>query len=91
MPREIYNVGDTISPLSTLDLNSGQWKAYVIIRGESIEGLPTWNVFKTTNKYLLKQLQKQKFIFTGGDMATVTSSIRIYKDGKLIFEKRVNS
>jgi hypothetical protein len=89
MPKEVHNAGDTIKPLSKLDITTGQWKAYVIISRDdkgTIKELPKWNVFKTDNKNILQQLQQQKFISSGGDIATATSSIRIYKDGELMFE-----
>lgn len=43
----------------------------------------------TAKPYVLNQISKWKFIYNGGDLATVTSTILVYKDGTLVDQQGI--
>ncbi len=85
-----FHVGDTIQPLKKFDFNKDNWEAYIVISKEDYTDLNRYikkvNCLKTTNKDVLQKMkQTWLFIYQGSDMATVTSSIYLLKNGKLVF------
>ena len=84
-------IGDTINPFHDFDFDKGSWEAIVFFSSSDIESLPSdipkYSCLYTTKKALLKEIQKNwKFIYSGGDLATVTSSFYILQNGKIVFE-----
>jgi hypothetical protein len=83
-----YNEGDTVTISSLYDgfvLDDGKWTAYLILSRSDLNDLasemPNGTVFKSTDKKLLRQLVTQpKFIYTGGDLATVQSQLLIFNE-----------
>lgn len=89
-----YKNGDTISPLKKFDFDNGEWTAYIFINSNDMtdisKELPKGCRYKTNDLLLLKQMQREwRFIYTGGDVATVTSSILLLKDGKKVFDSGI--
>jgi hypothetical protein len=85
--------GDTIKPLEKFDFDKGSWVAYLLLNNDKTNlssEMPKGKCFKTTNIAVLKQMQSEwKFSYSGGDVATIESSIIIYNDGKKVFESGI--
>mgnify|MGYP000396746341 CR=1 FL=1 len=90
---EPYNFtsGDTIQPLSKYNFSNGRWKSYVIMSSNDIINIPSSlksaRCLVTEDTFILKEMQKKwRFIFAGGDMATIESKLYLYKDRELVFK-----
>lgn len=90
---EDYSMGDTISPFKHFDFSKGDWKAYILIHKNDSNFLPSEmgeGVLKTTDKHLLQCMKHTwKFIYTGGDVATVQSEIILCQNGILVFRSGI--
>lgn len=89
-----YQKGDTIKPFEKFDFDKGEWIAYLFISKDDEKDfskkMPNGSRFKTTDVQLLMQMQKEWiFIYTGADIATVTSSIILYNNGKQVFNSGI--
>lgn len=87
-------IGDTIRPLDNFDFTKNEWKAYLYISRDDFHDLHSSikkvNCLKTDDRFLLKKMkQTWTFIYQGGDLATVTSYINIYKNGLLVFSSGI--
>ena len=82
--------GQSVSPLSGFDFNSGKWSAYLLMSNEDyklIKGDLIGCKLMTNDISILDRLKKEcEFTYTDGDIATVTSSFILYKDGNKVFE-----
>lgn len=83
-----------LNPLSNLDFESGEWAAYLHIDSadftELSGGLARFPCLVTTDISVLRKMKKGwNMVAQGGDIATVTSSILIFKDGQLEFESGI--
>lgn len=88
------NKGDTVNPLSEFDLNKGNWSAYIVISRSDFKDLNLLitkaRCLKTTNIEVLKKMKKEwNFIYKGEDVATVESSIYIFRNSKLVFHSAI--
>ncbi|SUC11669.1 hypothetical protein [Prevotella pallens] len=90
---ENYIKGQSINPLNNFNFNSGKWEAYLLLSNddyELIKGDLCSNKLFTDDISILNILKKRcKFIYTGGDLSTVTSSFILYKNGTRVFETGV--
>src|SRR5688500_568021 len=82
------------NPLNGYKLNEGDWAVYLIIDKNDFEKLTpelkARKVWKASSISVLEDMQVTwNFKHTGGDMATVSSSIVIVHDGKIVFESGV--
>jgi hypothetical protein len=81
---------DLVAPLAGLDLDSGEWSAYLLLDladFRELRGELRWNCLKLTDRDELKQIQQQlRAPATGADVATVTSRFVLLRDGKLAFD-----
>lgn len=89
-----FQKGDTIQVLENYNFDNGDWRAYILIEPEDSDNfskeLPKGRILKTTDKELLKRMQKDwKFIYIGGDFATVQSRLIIYKDDNIVFQSNI--
>ena len=76
-----YTKGDTIKPFKDFDFNKGNWKAYLVINIYDFRDLNKLinktTCLKTTDINLLNKMKRDwQFIYTNGDVATVTSRAR---------------
>jgi hypothetical protein len=89
----MYKIGDTVNPFAKFNFDKGKWIAYLIISKNDKRDLQdgVWvGKFKTDDKMLLKQMQNNlRFIYYGGDMATVESKMILYNDGNRFFESGI--
>ena len=85
-----YIKGQSINPLSDFDFNSGKWSAYLLVSNEDykfIKGNLSGNKLFTNDISVLNLLKKEcEFTYTDGDLATVTSSFILYKNGIKVFD-----
>lgn len=90
----IYSIGDTIKPFSDFNFDSGEYVAYLVIDETDFvdlhEEITHKKHLKTQDVSVLKEMQKEwVFIYRERDLATVTSSLYILKEGKLIFSSGI--
>lgn len=90
MNKEL-NVGDTISPLKNIKINS----VYLVFSRNDIKELPIGisknKVLMTNEKEILEELSKIfVFKYTGKDLATCESYICIYNSNELIFKSTLS-
>lgn len=87
---ETYIKGQSINPLKDFDFNSGKWSAYLLMSNEDykfIKGNLIGSKLVTNDISILNRLKNEcEFTYTDGDIATVTSSFVLYKDGYKVFE-----
>ena len=86
--------GEVFNPLTNLNFRQGKWTAYLIISKDDYNDInpeiPKACCLKTTDKNVLQKIKKEwLFKYNEADLATVESSIRIYKDGQLMFESGI--
>jgi hypothetical protein len=85
--------GDTIKPFEKFNFDKGSWVAYLFLNNDNTNlssEMPKGKCFKTTNINVLKQMQDEwKFLYSGGDVATIESSIILYNNGKKVFESGI--
>lgn len=88
-----YNKGERLNPLSGFDFNSDEWVAYLLVSNEDYNTVKRdliGSKLVTKNIAVLNFLKKEcEFIYTDGDIATVTSSFVLYKNGIKVFETGV--
>ena len=78
------------NPLSAFDFGAGEWTAYLVLDSHDLENLPgdvtKHRCLKTTDSAVLNQLRDSwNDLKEGGDVATVTSAIMLFRNGKLVF------
>ncbi len=88
-----HKPGDIFRPFPKMNFKKSRYVAYVLIDPsdwrERAPSLPRCNCLYTTDTSLLGRLSKMKFEYTGGDIATASSCILIYENGKLIFDSAI--
>lgn len=87
-----YQKGDTVNVLKGFDFDAMQYTAYVIRNDSYVikNDLPWGKVFKTTDKELLKEMQKNmRFVYSAGDMSTVENQFILMEGGKIAFSANV--
>ncbi|HSI62936.1 MAG TPA: hypothetical protein VLE43_07445 [Candidatus Saccharimonadia bacterium] len=88
-PRD-WSADSQVNPLTEFNLDEGKWTAVIAFSMEDRFRKP-WsyaygNILCTSDRAVLKQLQSVAFHVTPADVATVTSGLYLYKDGKLMYE-----
>lgn len=82
-----FNKGDTVTPFHNIDL-SLEISIIVKVSNEDLEEvssqIPKATFFKTSNKTVIEKVRDWNFRYTGGDMATVSSSLMIFQNNKQI-------
>lgn len=67
---------------------------YVVLNNEERKHfssqVPKWNVLKSNDSALIKDLLNCKFKYTGSDVSTLQSSIYIYSENNLVFESEIS-
>ena len=85
--------GDVVKPFEKFDFDKGSWVAYLLLNNSEINlssEMPKGKCFKTTDIKVLKQMQNEWiFSYSGGDVATIESSIILYNNGKKVFESGI--
>lgn len=89
-----FKLGEKVNPLTDFDFNEGEWIAYLVIAGDDFAklpvGIPQATVLYSTDPHVLGSLRDQvKFRFKDSDVATVTSQLLVFKNGKLEFESGI--
>lgn len=84
-------LGDTVRPLSSFDFSKDVWKSVVVVALSDVADLPpslkSARCVFTEDPNILKKMQENwKFIYAGGDMATVESKFYLYKNATLVFK-----
>ena len=87
-----FTKGETVFPFSYIDPTEKGWKVVIEISGDDLNDLsPRIRSRKlaTTKPNVLKMVRNWKFTYSGGDLATVTSTILVYKDGTLVDQQGI--
>jgi hypothetical protein len=87
-----FSKGDTVFPFSYLSPKEKGWKVVIEISGDDYQSraLTMKSRRYSTNKpQVLRLIRNWRFVYTGGDLATVTSSILVYRDGTLVDQQGI--
>jgi hypothetical protein len=87
-----FSKGDTVTPFSFIQPDSKQWKVVIEIAGDDMEGISeqiSGRKLYTENPRVLGLIKKWRFVYNEGDLATVTSSILVYKRGSLVDQQGI--
>lgn len=89
-----HNKGDIINIFDEFDLNKGKWSVYLNLSLSDLKKLkgvlPERTCLKLTDVEVLRKMKDDwKMVYTGGDMATVESSIFIIRDGDIVFNSGI--
>jgi hypothetical protein len=92
--KKLHYDSAVFNPLNGYKFNEGDWAVYLILDKSDFEKLiPELNahkVWKASSISVLQDMQATwNFKSTGGDMATVSSTIVIVHDRKIVFESGV--
>lgn len=89
----LAEASELLLPLAGLDLDQGNWTAYLILDPhdfKSLKGRFSRNVLKLTDREVMRRMRDDwKLIRTGGDAATVGSRITFLQEGKVIFSSGI--
>lgn len=92
--NEVTKAGEEFLLLKNLDFDQGGWCAYLVLRDGDYKLLPPGikkrTCFRITNRDVLKKMKSEwKMKVTGGDIATATSSLVFFRDGKAVWESAI--
>ncbi|WP_439183392.1 hypothetical protein [Carboxylicivirga taeanensis] len=92
--KDSYIKGDTLKLIDMYDSEEGSWKIVIVInkgdRKNINKEIPQGKVFETTDTDLIKGIMKNwKFIYTGGDFATIENQLLMYCDNILVFDSGI--
>jgi hypothetical protein len=83
-----YHIGDTIYPFQRYDFGKGDWKAEILVSKDDDmqmpKGVSSKKKLMTSNIEVLKRIKDWKFKYTGGDIATISSTLRIVAENREI-------
>ncbi len=82
-----FSNGETVHPFSYIKPNEKGWKVVIEISGDDLEN-GSHNIsgrkLSSNASAVLTRISQWAFTYEGGDLATVTSSIVVYKDETLV-------
>ena len=87
-----FSKGDIVYPFDYIDPKEKGWKIVIEISGDDLRDLSKHvpgRKLTTGKPNVLKLIKKWKFVYRGGDLATVTSTILVYKDGRLVDQQGI--
>jgi hypothetical protein len=87
-----FRKGESVYPFAYIDPKEKGWKVVIEISGDDLNDLSTrvpGRKLSTTKPNVLKLIRNWKFTYSGGDLATVTSSVLVYKDGTLVDQQGI--
>lgn len=87
-----FEKGDVIFPFEYINPSETGWKVVVEISGDDLNELSTrvpGTRLSSADPVILRKVKAWRFVYTGGDLATVTSSILIYKDRELVDQQGI--
>ncbi len=92
-PTAKKTIGSMVAPLEGLDFDAGDWAAYILLEPydyvEVRKSVPR-SCLKLTDREELKRLQRELVArYTGGDVATVLSSLVIVHDRKIVYSSGI--
>lgn len=88
----VFSKGEAVYPFSYINSKEKGWKVVIEISGDDLSTLSRkipGRKLTTAKPNVLKQISRWKFIYEGGDLATVTSTILVYKDGTLVDQQGI--
>jgi hypothetical protein len=87
-----FKKGDVVYPFSYIDPSQKGWKIVIEISGDDLNDLSTrvpGSKLSTTKPSVLGLVKEWKFTYEGGDLATVTSSVLVYRNGTLVDQQGI--
>lgn len=84
--------GDTVFPFSYLNPHEKGWKVVIEISGDDMDHVATpmkGRKFSTSKPQVLKLIRAWRFVYGGGDLSTVTSSVLVYHKGTLVDQQGI--
>jgi hypothetical protein len=88
----VFQKGDTVFPFGYINPKEKGWKIIIEIAGDDLSNLSVkvpGRKLSTAKPQVLKLIRNWKFIYNGGDLATVTSTILVYRNGTLVDQQGI--
>jgi hypothetical protein len=88
----VFQRGDTVFPFGYINPKEKGWKIIIEIAGDDLSNLSVkvpGRKLSTAKPQVLKLISNWKFIYNGGDLATVTSTILVYRNGTLVDQQGI--
>jgi hypothetical protein len=87
-----FQIGEAVYPFAYINPRQKGWKVVIEISGDDLNDLSMkvpGRKLSTTKPNVLKQISGWKFTYGGGDLATVTSTILVYRNGTLVDQQGI--
>jgi hypothetical protein len=87
-----FSKGELVYPFSYINPKEKGWKVVVEIAGDDLDDLSVrvpGRRLSSSKPSVLKLIRNWKFVYSAGDLTTVTSSILVYKDGVLVDQQGI--
>lgn len=87
-----FKIGEVVYPFDYINPREKGWKVIIEISGDDLHDISrevAGRKLSTTRPHVLKMIKNWKFTYNGGDLATVTSSILVYKNGTLVDQQGI--
>ncbi|RFS17097.1 hypothetical protein [Emticicia sp. C21] len=86
--------GDSLNILEGFNFETGNWKMYLVIAESDKPGLsidmPDGKIFETTDKELLKEMQRNFYLsYQKSDVSTVESELILIRDNKFVLRANI--
>ncbi|RYU94741.1 hypothetical protein [Emticicia agri] len=86
--------GDSLNIIKGFDFETGNWKMYLVIAKSDMSSLsidmPDGNVFETTDKELLKEMQRNFYLsYEKSDVSTVESELILIREDKFVLRANI--
>jgi hypothetical protein len=87
-----FNKGDTVYPFSYIDPQEKGWRIVIEVAGDDLNNLSSkvpGRRLSTSRPRVLQLIRDWEFIYNEGDLATVTSTILVYRKGTLVDQQGI--
>jgi hypothetical protein len=87
-----FSKGDTVYPFSYINPQEKGWRIVIEVAGDDLNNLSTkvpGRRLSTSRPNVLKLVRDWKFIYNEADLASVTSTILVYRKGRLVDQQGI--
>jgi hypothetical protein len=87
-----FSKGDTVYPFSYINPQEKGWRIVIEVAGNDLNNLSSkvpGRRLSTSRPKVLQLIRDWKFIYNEGDLATVTSTILVYRKGTLVDQQGI--
>jgi hypothetical protein len=87
-----FSKGDTVYPFSYINPQEKGWRIVIEVAGDDLNNLSSkvpGRRLSTSRPKVLQLIRDWKFIYNEADLATVTSTILVYRKGRLVDQQGI--